>query len=91
MLILENRNNQDYHLSLWYIHYLEIRVLNSMTCKTFTVIINCKRDKMIVAATIILITEFNFLFMDRTEDALAVEEEVKAVIEENSVLLVGLL
>ena len=46
---------------------------------------------MIVAATIILITEFNFLFMDRTEDALAVEEEVKAVIEENSVLLVGLL
>ena len=46
---------------------------------------------MIVAATIILITEFNFLFMDRTEDALDVEEEVKAVIEENSVLLVGLL
>ena len=46
---------------------------------------------MIVAATIILITEFNFLFMDRTEDALTVEEEVKAVIEENSVLLVGLL
>ena len=46
---------------------------------------------MLVPATIILITEFNFLFMDRTKDALTVEGEMKAVIEENSVLLVGIL